>query len=258
MSDIVIPHFRLDGNVIVITGGTKGLGYGMALTLANYGADVVVASRSEADCKRVSEEIRSLGRGSLGIVTDTRVPKQNEALVEKTVAEFGRLDIMIASAGCANTVPSVDMTEQQWDEVVDTDLKGVFFSSQAAAKKMIALGKGGKIIQIASAAAFSGSKGIAHYCAAKAGVVNLTRALAVEWARYRITVNAVCPGYVPTSINEQVMVIPGVKEKIEAYAPLRRLGKIEEIAAPVLMLCSDFSGYMTGTSILIDGGGGAQ
>ncbi len=257
MEDIVIPNFDLTGKVAVITGGTKGLGYGMALTLAHYGADVVVNSRHEEDCQRVAKEIQSLGRRSAGIVADVRRPAECEHLIEEAVKAMGKIDIMICNAGVGNTAIGFDMTEEDWDVVVDTDLKGVFFSAKPAAKQMMDQGTGGKIICISSAAAFGGSKGIAHYCAAKAGVVNMVRAMAVEWARYGITVNAVCPGYVPTSINEKTLSNERVKEKIEKHALVRRLGKIEEISAAVLFLASNFSGYITGTSILADGGGRA-
>ncbi|MPL98734.1 2-dehydro-3-deoxy-D-gluconate 5-dehydrogenase [bioreactor metagenome] len=257
MQDIIIPDFDLTGKVAVITGGTKGLGYGMALTLAHYGADVVVASRTEADCQRVAKEIKSLGRRSAGIMADVTNVASCDAMIEKAVAAMGKIDIMICNAGVGSTAVATDMTEEQWDYVNDVDIKGVFFSARAAARQMIAQGTGGKIICISSAAAMGGSKGIAHYCAAKAAVVNLVKALAIEWARYGITVNAVCPGYVPTSINEKTLSNEKVKERIEKHALVRRLGRIEEISAPVLLLASNFSGYITGTSILADGGGRA-
>lgn len=254
MEDIVIPNFDLTGKVAVITGGTKGLGYGMALTLAHYGADVVVNSRHEEDCQRVAKEIQSLGRRSAGIVADVRRPAECEHLIEEAVKAMGKIDIMICNAGVGNTAIGFDMTEEDWDVVVDTDLKGVFFSAKPAAKQMMEQGTGGKIICISSAAAFGGSKGIAHYCAAKAGVVNMVRAMAVEWARYGITVNAVCPGYVPTELNAEALSNPKVRASIENGCFVKRLGRVEEIALPVLMCASDYSGYMTGTSILVNGG----
>ncbi|MDR1193689.1 MAG: SDR family NAD(P)-dependent oxidoreductase, partial [Peptococcaceae bacterium] len=159
IEDIRVPDFNLAGKVAVVTGGTKGLGYGMALTLAHYGADVVVASRTKADCVRVEREIKSLGRRGLGIPTDINKIERIDALVAKTVESLGRLDIMVCNAGVGNTVDAVDMTEAQWDEVVDTDLKSVFFSARAAAREMIRAKTPGKIIAIASAAAFSGARG---------------------------------------------------------------------------------------------------
>lgn len=258
MSDITIPKFDFTGKTALITGGTKGLGYGMALTLATYGADVAVSSRTKRDCDRVSEEIRSLGRKSMGIVADVTKPEQNVMLTDTVVREFGKIDIMICNAGVANTAKALDMTEEQWDKVIDIDLKGVFFSAREAAKRMVEAGNGGRIILTASAASFTGSSGISHYCAAKGGVLNMAKALAVEWARYRITVNCICPGYVPTTINEDTISDPAVKKKLEMHTPLRRLGTIDEITGAVLYLASDYSGYMTGSHILIDGGGAAQ
>ena len=198
-----------------------------------------------------------MGRRSIGIRADVTKVSECDRLIEEAVRVMGKIDIMICNAGVGSTAIAMDMTEEDWDLINDTDLKGVFFSARAAARRMIAQGDGGKIICVSSAAAFGGSKGIAHYCAAKAGVVNMVRAMAVEWARYGITVNAVCPGYVPTSINEKSLSNERVKERIEKHALVRRLGKIEEISAPVLMLASNFSGYITGTSILADGGGRA-
>jgi len=258
MEDIKIPDFDLSGKVAVITGGTKGLGYGMALTLAKYGADVAISSRTKADCDRVSDEIRSLGRRSLGVVSDVTIVIDNDDLIEKVVAEMGKIDIMICNAGTATTAMAVDMTEDQWDTVIDTDLKGVFFSARAAARAMIKQETGGRIVLVASAAAVSGQPGLTNYCAAKAGVVNMGRALAVEWARYGITVNSLCPGYVPTSINEALWKDPAFTSMIMKHTPLRRLGTIDEVAAAILYLVSDFSGYMTGSFLLIDGGGAAS
>ncbi|HAE43824.1 MAG TPA: oxidoreductase [Clostridiales bacterium] len=258
LQDIVVPHFNLTGKVAIVTGGTKGLGYGMAVILSEYGADVVVASRTEEDCIRVETELRSLGRNAYGVVTDVTKEDQVNNLIETVVKKLGRVDIMVCNAGIANTVAALDMTEKEWDMILDVNLKGVFFSARAAANQMIKQGEGGRIINISSAASECGAKGISNYCAAKAGVVNLTRALASEWARYGITVNTVSPGYVPTSINEKQLSNQKVKEGIEKATMLKRLGKIEEVALPVLMLASDFSGYITGAQILVDGGVSAQ
>ncbi len=257
MEDIVIPNFDLTGKVAVITGSSKGLGYGMALTLATYGADIVVNGLEPENVERVTKEVQSLGRRSIGVVADVTKVSECDRLIEEAVKAMGKVDIMICNAGVGSTAIAMDMTEEDWDFVNNTDSKAVFFSARAGARQMIEQGTGGKIICISSAAAYGGSKGIAHYCSAKAAVVNMVKALAIEWARYGITVNAVCPGYVPTSINEKSLSNPHVKERIEKHALVRRLGRIEEISAPVLLLASNFSGYITGTSILADGGGRA-
>ncbi len=254
VGETVIPNLDLTGKVAVVTGGTKGLGYGIALALAAYGADVVVASRTASACERVAEEIRGLGVRGAGIPTDVTSVASCDALIEKTKEIMGKIDIMVCGAGVSGTRFATDMTEEEWDFVVDMDLKSVFFSARAAGREMIAAGNGGRIIVISSAAAFVGRKGISHYCAAKAGANNLVKALAAEWGKYGITVNAVCPGYVPTELNAEALSNPKVRAGIENGCFVKRLGRVEEIALPVLMCASDYSGYMTGTSILVNGG----
>ena len=258
VNDIPLINFDLEGKVILITGGTKGLGYASAVTFARRGAKIAVAARTVSDCERVQEELNSLGCEAIAIPTDVTVRGQIDDMVAKTVERFGRIDILLNNAGKANTMKAVDVTEEAWDDIVDLDLKAVFFVAQAVAKQMIAQGAGGKIVNVASLAGVIGSKGIANYCAAKAGVVNLTRSLALEWAKYGILVNAVCPGYFLTSLNEDMMAKPSVKKGIEDFTLVKRLATFDEIVAPILLLVSDHSGYMTGTHIVIDGGGTAD
>lgn len=256
--DIKIPRFDLTGKVAVITGGTKGLGYATAITLAHYGADIVIASRTAKDCQRVENEIKSLGGDALGVQADVTDNKQIQHLINKAVEKFGKIDIMINNAGNAGTVRAADMTEEQWDYLVDLDLKAVFFCAQAAAKQMIKQKTGGKIINISSAAGIMGSKGITHYCSAKAGVIQMTKSLALEWAREGILVNAICPGYFLTSLNEEWFENPKFLEGVVNFTAVRRLATFDEITAPILLLASDHSGYITGTYILIDGGANAK
>lgn len=254
MEDVKIPNFRHDGKVAIVTGGTSGIGYAIALTYANYGADVVVAARTAEDCERVAKEIESLGVRGMGIPTNVNDPAQVKNLVDTTVAKFGKLDIMVCGSGIGSSSKSLDTTPEAFDKVIDIDLKGVFLCANAAAEQMIAQGNGGRIIPISSMAAFSGSIGLTAYCAAKAGVVGMIRAQAVEWARYNITINALCPGYVATSINADAFQNQKVLDGIVKNAPLRRLGTMEEMAAGALYLASDFAGYTTGTTLLMDGG----
>lgn len=254
MQDIPIPHFNLNGKTAVVTGGTKGLGYGIALTYASYGANVAVSARTPADCARVEEELKSLGVKALGLPTDVTDAAEVDRLLQTVSERLGPVDIMVCNAGISHTAKALDMHESAWDEVINTNLKGVFLSARAAARQMIAAGKGGRIINIASAIGLVGGVGISAYGAAKAGVVNLTKTLAAEWTRYGITVNALCPGYVHTSLNDEVFSDPAVLEKITRRTALRRLGRIEEIAAAALYLASDFSEFMTGAHLLIDGG----
>lgn len=257
LNDIAIPKFDLTGKVALITGGTKGLGYATAVTFAHYGAKVAVAARTAADCARVQSELQSLGCDAIGIPANVLVQEDIDHMVAEAVRHFGRIDILLNNAGCASTAKIMDMTREMWDEVLDLDLKSVFFVAKAVAKQMIAQG-GGKIINTASAAGIMGSKGIAHYCAAKAGVVHVTKSMALEWARDGITVNAICPGYFPTTLNEDMLAVPKVRAGIENHTALKRLARLDEIVAPILLLASDHSGYITGTHILVDGGGNAQ
>lgn len=260
LQNLVIPKFDLSGKVAVVTGGTKGIGYGIAATYAAYGANVVVAARTTADCTEVAEELSERFKVRvLGIATDVTKEDDVNSLVNTTVEKLGKLDIMVCNAGGANTVNAIDMTEADWDRVLDVDLKGVFFTARAAARAMIAAGDGGKIISIASGAGLNGYRGISHYCAAKAGVINLTRALAGEWARYNINVNSICPGYIATAINDYgFRSKPDVAQKMVSKAMIHRFGKVEEIAACALLLATPYSDYTTGAAFVIDGGTSAQ
>jgi len=254
IQDFVFPNFDLTGKVAIVTGGTKGIGYSIAVSLAKFGADVVVASRTAADCARVAEEIKTLGVRSMGIPTDVTDTAQIDALVAKTVEEFGKLDIMVCNAGGAVTAKAIDITPEQWDKVLDLDLKAVFFCATAAARQMIKQGNGGRIINIASGAGLSGAKNISPYNAAKAGVVNVTKAFALEWGKYNISVNSICPGYVRTEINAEQLDDPRTRDILVGRTALKRFAKMEEIGAAAVYLASDFSGYVTGSALVIDGG----
>lgn len=255
INDVKVPNFNLTGKVAVITGGTKGLGYGMAVTFAKSGADVVVAARTAADCERVEKELQTLGHRALGVPTDVSKEDQVKNLISKTVETMGKIDIMVCNGGTSATCPAIDLAEEEWDRVMDVDLKGVFLCAREAARQMIEQGQGGRIINVASAAGLKGSMNVSPYCAAKAGVVNLTRALALEWARYNITVNSICPSYVLTNINEKALADPKVRDKILKTIALRRFGTLDEIAAAALYLASDYSGFMSGAFLRLDGGG---
>lgn len=251
---LTMPTFDLTGKVAIVTGGTKGLGYGMSMVLSHFGADVVVSSRNQADCDEVAAEIKSTGKRALGVQCDVIVKEELDELVKKTVEEFGRVDIMVNNAGMGITKKVIEMSEDEWDTVLDTNLKGVFFGAAAAAKEMIKQGDGGRIINISSAGGLVGTKNIAAYCASKAGVVSLSKTMAMEWGRYGITANTVCPGYVPTSINKKPLEIPKVRDQILSKTALKRLGTIEEIAAVVTFLASDASSIMTGAIVAADMG----
>lgn len=249
-----MPDYDLTGKVAIVTGGTKGLGYGIVMALAYYGAKVVVTSRHQDDCDKVAKEVVDMGGDAIGIKTDVQVKAELDSLIEKTVQKYGKLDIMINNAGVAITKPMLEMTEADYDTVLDSNLRSVYFGSAAAAKQMISQGNGGRIINMASMGGLIGTKNISTYGASKAAVLNLTKGMAIEFGKYNITVNSICPGYVKTALNADVLDNPKYQERMFHRIPLKRWGEVQEVAAIVLFLASDYSGIMTGSYIVADMG----
>ncbi|WP_042351362.1 SDR family NAD(P)-dependent oxidoreductase [Bacillus massiliigorillae] len=246
-------RFDLSGRVAIVTGGSKGLGSGMAYALAEQGADVVITSRNQAEGELVAEKIRSMGRRSIALSVDVQDISSINQMVKTVTEEFGKIDILINNAGVGVTKFALEVTEEDWDRVVDTNLKGVFFCAQAVAKVMKEQ-KYGKIINVSSLAGMKGSNAMAPYCASKAGVINLTRALAKEWARYNINVNAIAPGYIQTALNEEELSNEAFRSKLLSAMPIKRLGELDDLAGTVALLASEASSYITGQTIIIDGG----
>jgi NAD(P)-dependent dehydrogenase (short-subunit alcohol dehydrogenase family) len=249
----VTSRFDLTGRVAIVTGGSKGLGSGMALALAEHGADVAIVSRNAQEGEVVAAQIREMGRRSIALAVDVQDVAGLNTMAETVKRELGRIDILINNAGVGVTKFALEVTEEDWDRVVDTNLKGVFFCAQAVAKVMKEQ-KYGKIINIASVAGAKGSIAISSYCASKAGVVNLTRALAKEWARYNINVNAIGPGYIKTAINEKELSNEAFLDKVLSSLPTKRIGVLEDLSGTVVLLASEASNYITGETIYIDGG----
>lgn len=249
-----MPNYDLTGKVAVVTGGTKGLGYGIVMTLAYYGAKVVITSRHQDDCDSVAKEVEDMGGEAVGIKTDVQNKEELDNLIKNTVEKYGKIDIMVNNAGVAITKPMLEMTEDDYNTVIDSNLKSVYFGSTAAAREMIKQGNGGRIINMASIGGLVGTKNISTYGASKAAVLNLTKGMAIEFGKYGITVNSVCPGYVRTALNAEALDNPKYQEKMFAKIPLKRWGEVQEVAAIVLFLASDFSGIMTGSYVLADMG----
>ena len=245
--------FSLRGKVALVTGGGRGLGKGMALALAGAGADVAVAARTRAQVERTAAEIERLGRRGLPLVADVRDPGSVEEMVGLTVEKLGGLDVLVNAAGVNRRVPSLEVTPEIWDEIVDTNLKGTFFASRAAARAMRERG-GGKIINIASLASEIGLPRRVPYTAAKSGVLGLTRALAVEWAPYNIQVNAIGPGYFRTEMTEPLFRDEEWVKGLLSRIPAGRAGIPEDLAGAVVFLASRASDYITGQIIYVDGG----
>lgn len=250
--------FDLTGKVTIITGATKGIGAGIAEVFAENGAKVVVVSRSQADCEAKAGELtQRFGVEAYPHSCDVSKLDSINALVEDTVAKFGRIDILVNNAGVAITKMAVDLTEADWDKVVDTNLKGVFFLSQAVGKVMIAQ-KAGKVVNVASMFGLVGDKAILPYLASKGGVLQMTKGLALEWAKHNVQVNAVAPGYVITALNGEELNNEVIKKKIFSKTPMYRYADAREIASTVLYLASDEASFVTGSVYAVDGGWTAQ
>jgi NAD(P)-dependent dehydrogenase (short-subunit alcohol dehydrogenase family) len=245
----------LAGKVAVVTGGRRGIGRAIALALAEAGADVSLGDRVVDDgaLEGVAEEVRKSGRRALAIQADITQKADVDSLVQKTVAEMGAIDILVNNAATNVRAPLLELNEEGWDRVIDTDLKGYYLCSQAAGKVMVKQ-KRGNIINIASTAAMDTAPKMGAYCIAKAGVVMLTRILAIELAEHNIKVNAVAPSIVKTKFSQPLWADAKTLKEIESGIPLGRLAEPEDIVGAVVFLASDASAYITGHTIVVDGG----
>ena len=246
-------RISLEGKVALVTGGSRGIGRASALAFADAGADVVVASRKLADLETVAEEIRAKGTRSLAVASHIAKTEESKGLVDKVMAEFGRIDILMNNAGTnPYNGPLIDAEEWAWDVTMNVNLKGQFFLSQLAARVMRDHG-GGNIINTSSVGGIRASS-LAIYDVTKAALIMLTRCMAKEWGKYNIRVNAIAPGVIKTKLSELLWKEPEVGKAAASNSALLRLGEPEEVAGVVLFLASDASSYVTGETIVIDGG----
>jgi len=242
----------LHGRAALVTGASGGLGAHFAGVLARSGARVAVAARRADACAAVCGAIAASGGEAFSVRMDVADGASVKAAVAEVEERFGRLDILINNAGIAAPAPALDLGEDDWDAVLDTNLKGAFLAAQAAANAMKRHG-GGAILNVASILGLRVAGQVAAYAASKAGLVQLTRALALEWARHGIRVNALCPGYIETDINRGFFASAAGQAMLKRV-PQRRLGQPSDLDGPVLLLCSDASSYMTGAVVAVDGG----
>jgi NAD(P)-dependent dehydrogenase (short-subunit alcohol dehydrogenase family) len=248
------PQIDLSGKSALVTGGVRGIGLAIARGLAQAGAKVAISGREAAYAQEIASKLAAeTGRQTLGIGLDVRGVAECREAVEQVAAELGGLDILVNNAGNALTRAALDISEEEWDTLLDTHLKGTFFMSQAAARHMKERG-GGVIVNISSVMGSVAEKMISPYCAAKGGINNLTRALALEWAGYGIRVVAVAPAYIETELNKDFISDPKIEQRLMSKTPLRRLGRPEEIAGTVAFLASGLAGYITGDTLMVDGG----
>ena len=247
---------ELKDKVAIVTGARRGMGRSHALLLAKAGAKVVVSDISLEDCEKVVEEIEKQGGEALAAKCDVTKKEEVDEMLRKTIEKWEKIDILVNNAGIAQFVPFLEMTEEDWDRTLDINLKGYFLCAQACAKEM-AKQKFGVIINIASVAMGQqgvGFSNVVHYCASKGGIVGMTEALAVELAPYNIRVNAVAPGMIETPMIDPIKKDPKMMEAMLARLPMRRVGRSEEVSDLVVFLASGKSSYITGSTIIIDGG----
>ena len=246
--------FDLTGRVAVITGGYSGIGRGIAEGLAEAGCNIVICARSYERCVDACKKIEKHGVKAVPIRCDVTKSDEIENLVHKTVKEMGGINILINNAGVeGKEKPIVDLSEGEWDDILNTNLKGAFLCSKTVVKEMIKQG-GGKIINIASMTAFIVMENVSAYCASKGGLVQLTKAMALEFIKYNIQVNAICPGYFSTPMSRRLYK-PEMWSKIaRRNVPMGRIGKPEELKGTAIYLASSATDFMTGSCIVIDGG----
>jgi NAD(P)-dependent dehydrogenase (short-subunit alcohol dehydrogenase family) len=249
-----LPNFSLEGKVAIVTGGSKGIGREIALVFAEAGADVVVCSRGlDSSLEDVAKEVRALGRRSLAVPADLSKKTETARLVQKTLDEFSVIDILVNNAGILLVTPFMKHTEEDWNRIMDTNLKGYFLCSQAVIKKMQEQKKG-NIINMASIRSIGASRERVGYCVSKAGVVMLTRVMALEFGSSNIRVNAIAPGWIKTQLNKHLWEKPDIIKQIKQEVPLGYMAEPSAIATAALFLASDASSYVTGHTLVVDGG----
>lgn len=247
------PALDVAGKVAIATGGSKGIGFGMAQALAQFGADIVVASRNIDEGEKAAETIKGLGRKAIALRCDVTKKAEVENMVNTVINKFGRIDILLNNAGMNIRKPVVEIEEEDFDRVIETNLKGIFLVAQAVGKEMVKQKKG-KIINISSIMGGVGFPWLASYCSSKGGINQLTKVLALEWAPYNVNVNAIAPAYIHTPMTSGWLSDQERYQTIIDSTPLGRMGELEDLAGPVVFLASEASNYLTGHVLYVDGG----
>lgn len=243
----------LSGRVAVVIGGTSGIGRAIAYGLAEAGADVVPTSRRSEQVESTAKEIEQRGRKSLRVISDVADRKSLEQVLQKSVYAFGKVDILVNSAGKTKRTPTIDVPESEWNDIMETNLTGVLRACQIFGRHMIER-RYGRIINIASLSSFVALFEVAAYAASKAGVASLTKSMAVEWAPHGVCVNAIAPGVFRTPLNEKLLDETARGKEFLARTPMRRFGKVEELAGAAVFLASEAASFVTGEVLCVDGG----
>ena len=247
----VYERFSLKGKVAVVTGAGQGIGKGIALGLAEVGAKVAIAEKNPETGPVTEKEIKAMGSDAITVTGDIRQLEVVNKVMKAALDHWGRIDVLVNNAGGTFFIPAIDISPNGFDSIINLNLKTMFLCSQAAAKTMIAAGRGGSIVSIASMNAILGAFNHAPYGAAKAGVIGMTRALATEWGVHGIRVNAVAPGGIDT---EGTRGFSAGRERDFSHVPLQRQGQPQDIAGAVVFLATDLAAYVTGQTLLVDGG----
>lgn len=250
---MILDKFKLDGKVALVTGSSSGLGQAVAIALAEAGADVACHGRGSGAASETIDSITKTGRKGFEVTGDMADKSVPGRIVDETVAEFGRIDILINNAGMIRRAPAVDFSEEDWATVIEVNLSSIFRLSQAAGRHMIAQGSG-KIVNIASLLSFQGGITVPAYTASKSGVAGLTKALANEWAKFNVNVNAIAPGYMATKNTQPLRDDETRNRQIMERIPAGRWGDSEDLAGAAVFLSSAASDYMQGHILVVDGG----
>jgi NAD(P)-dependent dehydrogenase (short-subunit alcohol dehydrogenase family) len=246
---------ELEGKVALVTGGTSGIGCETAVFFAKAGAKVVVAGRREVEGQETIDLVRAAGGDGLFVKTDVSKAVEVEALVQKIVEKFGRLDVAFNNAGVEGVwAPIVRQSEEDWDRIIAINLKGVWLCLKYEIRQILKQGGGGAIVNMSSITGLVGAVGAAAYSASKHGVIGLTQTAALENAKSGIRINAVCPGFTETPMADRIFRVPGVQKYVVSCHPIGRLGRPTEIAEAVVWMCSERASFMTGQSLVLDGG----
>ena len=246
---------RLEGKVAIVTGSNRGIGKGIAVALAKEGCKVVINSyREDEEAKKTVEEIKKLGSDAVFIKANVTREIDVRDLIENAVKKYGRLDILVNNAGILVSGTVVTLTEKDWNRQMDVNLKGVFLCSKYAVQQMLKQGKGGRIINIGSIAGLVGFPGISAYCASKGGITEMTREMALDYAKYGITVNAIDPGVIVTDMTKGMLDDAATRKMLLENTPIGRFGQPEDIGNAAAFLALDESSFITGHNLVVDGG----
>jgi len=251
-----LPYFDLTGKVAIVSGGATGIGNGIAEGLAEAGADLAIIARRGQVCEQACRKIQDrTDVKAIALSCDITDLESITAMLAQVMDTFGRIDILVNNAGVGGSEkPILEMTEKDWDIVMNTNLKGVFNLTRVVVPEMITGGKGGKIINVVSIGAVIGWPNMSAYCASKGGCLQLTKSMALEWVRHNIQVNAILPGYFETPMNSEFFASDAGRKVIKANIPIRRIAQIDEIKGAAILLASQASSFITGSAITVDGG----